>query len=265
MLIFEEEGIRQSFKIILNTRGIIINTKGLLSSSYKEAYSRLYHEINSVRLTNKFIQTEFVIDNVVLYFDDNDEANVISNLISLGKSNIEKLISYINQDSFEVNINEIDLEQLEHDVMSNRFNRERTQISYEPVDKAEKSQVGMSNAATLEHIINMRLKAMEGGQQQQVPTMQQKPTQSPPQMQSLAVPPPVDASCFSFYVYIKGKQQGPYDEKMFATLVQYGLIKADTPVWKEGMLQWQNANTVPETMKFFQQMDNKVPPPPPMD
>lgn len=263
MLIFEEEGIRQSFKIILNTRGIVIKTKGLLSS-YKEVYSRLYHHVNTIRVTNKFIQTEFVIDNVVLNFGDNDEAKIISNLISLGKSNIEGLIRYINQDSFEVDINEIDLEQLEHDVMSNRFNREYSQTSYEPVDKAEKTQVGISNAATLEHMVNMRLKAMGVGQQE-VPAMQQKTTQSPSQMQTPAAPPPIGASCFSFYAYIEGKQQGPYDEKQFATLVQYGQIKADTPVWKEGMLQWQNANTVPETMIFFQRMNNQVPPPPPID
>lgn len=257
MLIFEEEGIKQSFKIILNARGIVIKTKGLFSS-YKEVYSKLYSEVYSIKLTNKFIQTEFVIDNVVLYFGDNDEAEIIKNLIFLGKSNTEGLISYINLDTFEVNINEIDLEQLEHDTMSKRFDRASPQTPYEPVNKTEKSQVGMSQAGTLEHIINMKLKTMGIGHQQ-APSMQQQTTQAP------AVPPPFETSCFSFYAYLDGKQQGPYDEKQFAAFVQYGLIKADTPVWKEGMPEWQKANTVPETMIFFQQTNNNVPPTPPMD
>ena len=260
MLIFEEEGIRQSFKIILNTRGIVIKTKGLLSS-YKEVFSKLYHEVNSIKLTNKFIQTVFIIDNVVLNFDDNDEAEIISNLITLGKSNIEGLINYINQDTFEVDINEINLEQLEHDVMSNRLGRAHLKTSNEPVEEAEKSHVGMSQAATLEHIVNMRLKAMGAGQQQ-APAMEQKTTQAPVQIEAPTVPPPFEASCFSFYAYLDGKQQGPFDEKQFSAFVQYGLIKANTPVWKEGMPKWQNANTVSETMIYFQQKDNKVPPPP---
>lgn len=130
----------------------------------------------------------------------------------MGKSNKERLISYINQDTFEANINEIDLEQLEHDVMSNRFDMANPQTLYEPLGKAEKSQVGMSQAGTLEHIINMKLKAMRG--LQQAPAMQQQTIQTP------AVPPPFEASRFSFYIYLEEKQQDPYDEKQFAAFVQ---------------------------------------------
>lgn len=59
MLIFEEEGIKQSFKIILNARGIVIKTKGLFSS-YKEVYSKPYHEVYTIKLTSKIIQTELL-------------------------------------------------------------------------------------------------------------------------------------------------------------------------------------------------------------
>ena len=115
MLIFEEEGIKKSFKIIINTKGIIIKTKGLLSSSYNEVYSKLFHEVNSITLNNKILQTEFVIDNITLYFNDNDEANIVSKLIALGKSNTEILLRYIGVDTQHVDICDIELDDLTSD------------------------------------------------------------------------------------------------------------------------------------------------------
>lgn len=263
MLVFEEDGIKKSFKIILNTRGVILKTKTLWATSYKEVYSRLYHEVRSIKLTSKIVQTEFIIDDNVLYFDDSDEAEIINGLISLGKTNIERLIYYIGEDTCEVDIDEIDLEEVEGDVYSNRFNRSYSRpSSSEPIGSADSSRVGMSASATLDHIIAMRMKAMGVGQQSQQSAPQQ--AQAAPIVQTPAGPPPIGGGCFSFYAFIEGKQQGPYDEKQFGNLVQYGLVNANTPVWKEGMAQWQNANTVPETMKFFQQGNGMTPPPPPI-
>ena len=260
MLIFEEEGIKKSFKIIINTKGIIIKTKGLLSSSYNEVYSKLFHEVNSITLNNKILQTEFVIDNITLYFNDNDEANIVSKLIALGKSNTEILIRYIGVDTQHVDICDIELDDLDDDVSTNRFNRTYLQ---EVASPAGVSNVGMSPESTLDHIISMRLKAMGTEQNQQTSSLQHSAVQAPPQMQVGTVPPSIGSSCFSFYAHIEGKQQGPYDEKQFGNLVQYGLVDANTPVWKEGMTQWQNANTVPEMMKFFQPVNNMDTPPPP--
>ena len=271
MLIFEEEGIKQSFKIILNTKGVVIKIKKLLSPSYKEVFSKLYHEVDSVRLTNRIIQTEFVIDGISLNFDNSEEAGIISNLIILGKTNTERLINYIGQDIHEVNINKIDLEDVEDNVSANRFNRTYPHALSDPI-AAGNSQVGMSPSATLDHIISMRLKSMGESVQQvsvQETPIQQTPVQPVPEqeptIQAPAAPPPIGVIKFSFYAYIEGKQQGPYDEKQFANLVQYGLVDANTPVWKEGMSQWKDASSVPETMKFFQQKNSMIPPPPPMD
>jgi hypothetical protein len=213
------------------------------------------------------IQTEFIIDGNVLYFDNSEEAEIINGLISLGKTNIERLIHYIGEDTCEVDIDEIDFEEVEGDVYSNRFNRSYSRSSAsEPIGagSADSYRVGMSASATLDHIIAMRMKSMGVGQQSQQSVSQQSQTQAAPVTQTPAGPPPIGGSCFSFYAFIEGKQQGPYNEKQFGNLVQYGLVNANTPVWKEGMAQWQNANTVPETMKFFQQGNGMTPPPPPI-
>lgn len=253
MVIFEEVGLKQSFKIILNTKGIIIRTKGILSDKYKETYSKLYQEINDVFLEDKFFQTKFIIDHITLNFDSNNNANIISNLIALGKTNTERLIYYIGEDGLERDIEGIDLDELMDDVSANRFNRANPAKSM-PIKGDTASEVEMSATATLNHIIDMRMKAM-GLDQQQSANAHQVAQPAPPR------PPVIGVSCFSYYAYIEGKQQGPYDEKQFGALVDYGLIKDNTPVWKEGMHQWQNASAVPETMKFFM---NNTPPPPPV-
>ena len=119
---------------------------------------------------------------------------------------------------------------------------------------AEKTKADTSTAATLDYLIAMRLKAALDNsnattQQAQEPTG----------------PPPINVAEFSFYAYIEGKQQGPYNEKQFANLVQYGLVDAMTFVWTEGMPQWQRAGMVEGTRKFFPQTGNITPPPPPID
>ncbi len=42
-----------------------------------------------------------------------------------------------------------------------------------------------------------------------------------------------------------GKQQGPYAEEQFRTLVAQGVVAADTLVWSEGMSGWQQAGDIP--------------------
>jgi hypothetical protein len=42
-----------------------------------------------------------------------------------------------------------------------------------------------------------------------------------------------------------GKQQGPYPEQQFRTLVTQGVVAADTLVWSAGMSGWQRAGDIP--------------------
>jgi hypothetical protein len=49
----------------------------------------------------------------------------------------------------------------------------------------------------------------------------------------------------SWFYASEGKQQGPYAEQQFRTLVARGMVRADTFVWSEGMSDWQRAGDFP--------------------
>ena len=264
MLVFEEEGIKQSFKIILNTKGMIIKTRGIFSTSYKDVYSRPYREISNIHLINKFIQTVFVLDGITLNFSDNADATLISRLVTLGKMNTDRLVECIGPDYRSVDLHHLTLEEVEDKISLEQFNSTTPGKQTQQKNEDDIYRVGESPAATLTHILNMRLKAAEADRKTQDSAPQQTPA-PPPIAQEPTTPPPISAGCFSFYAYIEGKQQGPYDEKQFGNLVRYGLVNADTPVWKEGMDKWQKASTVAETKVFFRAPGNATPPPLPID
>ena len=69
-------------------------------------------------------------------------------------------------------------------------------------------------------------------------------------------PPPIPAT-LQFYAAIDGKQAGPYGMEQLTELIAAGTINAQTNVWKKGMTDWANANTVPELASLF----NNMPPP----
>ena len=50
-----------------------------------------------------------------------------------------------------------------------------------------------------------------------------------------------------YYIVINGQKAGPFPE---SELLNHGLT-ANTPVWCEGMADWQNASTVPALAHFF--------------
>lgn len=260
MVIFEEEGLKRSFKIILNSRGVIIMTKGFMATVYKESYSKLYHEVGYMSIDEKFMITEFTIDNFKIIFDSASDAVKIKDLITLGKNNYERLLDYIGADTKEIDLDNLDEDDLNDDVTINRFNRSNPQTTNTQADSPA-SEVGMSSTATLDYILQQRMKKMGANNQPQPVAEPQPKAATPP---SLSTPPPIGLNCFSFYAYFEGKQQGPYDEKQFKALVDYGLVNSDTPVWKEGMAQWQKASDVPETQRFFTTGLPGVPPPPPL-
>lgn len=121
MLIYEENGIKQSFKIILSSGGIVVKTHGAFSSSYNEVYSRQYDKIKYLRVSHKFLITEFVIGNALLKFENEQAAKIIKILIELGKTNPSALLSYVGEDDIEKNINDINVDDLENYADKNRF------------------------------------------------------------------------------------------------------------------------------------------------
>lgn len=260
MIIFEEEGLKRSFKIILNSRGVIIMTKGFMATVYKESFTKLYHEVVNMSVDEKFMITDFTIDNFKITFSSATDAMKVKNLITLGKNNYEHLLNYIGADTNEKDLDKIDEDDLNDDVTLNRFNRSNPNTS-SPLSDGPSSEVGMSSSATLDYILQQRLKKISEKDQPKPAAEPQPKAATPP---SLSTPPPIGMNCFSFYAYFEGKQQGPYDEKQFKALADYGLVNGDTPVWKEGMAQWQKASTVPETKRFFAVGQPGVPPTPPM-
>ena len=108
MLLHEEIGFTQNFKITLTLEGVIIETHGAWSEIYKEVYSNYYSNVRSVRINNKFLFTEFFIDDrkdLVLNFDDENDANTIKMLIDIGKRNPGALHELIGDNNQVINLN----------------------------------------------------------------------------------------------------------------------------------------------------------------
>ena len=72
-----------------------------------------------------------------------------------------------------------------------------------------------------------------------------------------AAPPPIPVS--TYYVAIDGKQNGPFDMATLGQMVTTGTLTKETLVWKQGMANWQRADSVSELIQLFTN-NNSVPP-----
>lgn len=73
-------------------------------------------------------------------------------------------------------------------------------------------------------------------------------------------PPPVPQS--NYWIAINGQQSGPYTFVQLQQLILSGKMNAQTHVWKEGMVNWEQAGLVLEISRLF---TNATPPPPPVN
>ncbi len=81
------------------------------------------------------------------------------------------------------------------------------------------------------------------------------------QNQQNTPPPPPPVS--QYFIAVNGAQQGPYDDNTFRGMIQSGVVKKETVIWKNGMAGWLPAGQVPELAAFFNTMPPPMPPPPP--
>jgi hypothetical protein len=79
--------------------------------------------------------------------------------------------------------------------------------------------------------------------------------------QGMSAPPPPPQ--MQFHVSFDGQSSGPYDMQQLQQLVQQGRLTPQTHVWKQGMAQWETADSVPECVQLFQSQSAPPPPPPP--
>lgn len=78
-----------------------------------------------------------------------------------------------------------------------------------------------------------------------------------PNTAGAAVPPPVPVS--AYHVAINGAAAGPFDLTALKQLALTGQLTAQTLVWKPGMKQWQNAETVEELKPVLSQLPPELP------
>lgn len=145
MVIYEEEGIKQSFRIILSLDGIIIKTHGALSETFREVYSRTYDEADPVRMEGGFLITDFNIGPINLKFDDEDCAKAIKLLIEAGRVNPQMLVELIGRNDEERSLEEMELTRLENYLDMNRFASRRGRTpraaSHAPIPAAPRAEV----------------------------------------------------------------------------------------------------------------------------
>ena len=67
--------------------------------------------------------------------------------------------------------------------------------------------------------------------------------------QSNSVPPKVPTS--TYFVAKDGNPTGPYEISQLATLIASGEFTKESLVWKQGMQEWQKAETITELNKLF--------------
>ena len=85
----------------------------------------------------------------------------------------------------------------------------------------------------------------------QIPRMMNTAMGGAQQPASQTPPPIAQAAGLQLYASINNAQAGPFTESEFATLIQKGLVNANTMVWKPGLSTWVTANQVPEVGKML--------------
>lgn len=73
------------------------------------------------------------------------------------------------------------------------------------------------------------------------------------------VPPPVPTS--AYHVAVNGQPTGPFDINALKQMAASGQLKAESLVWKAGMVDWAKAETVEELKNV---LSNAIPPVPPI-
>ncbi len=232
MLIFEEDGIKQSFKITLTLEGVIIETHSAWSEIFKEVYSNYYSNVRSVRINFKFLFTEFFIDDradLVLNFDSETDANTIKLLIEIGKRNPQALLELIGNNNQVIDLGDTD------------FDEDR-----------------LNELAKRQHFFAPQPLKQQQPATQQFVAVPPLPSPSTPTTGFGSPPPP---PVFSFYALIDNVQRGPYNETQFKRLVDNDLASGDTLVWAEGMLDWQPAREVKMMARIFPKKQLAATPP----
>ncbi|UOE39189.1 SPFH domain-containing protein [Chryseobacterium oryzae] len=65
-----------------------------------------------------------------------------------------------------------------------------------------------------------------------------------------SAPPPLPSSA-QYFVAVNGQQTGPFTIEQLLPLVQNGSLSATTQVWKNGMANWDSANSLDELKNLF--------------
>lgn len=78
------------------------------------------------------------------------------------------------------------------------------------------------------------------------------------QQQNNVVPPPLNQP-MAYYVAVNGQQSGPYNDVALKQMIQQGMLKPDSLIWKQGMPQWSPASSVPEVAAMFTQGPPPIP------
>ncbi len=94
--------------------------------------------------------------------------------------------------------------------------------------------------------------------QNQNQNQNQQQNQAPQNTQS--APPPLPQTMKKYHVVLEGNQRGPLSTDEIKGLIQAGNFTQTTMVWKEGLPQWQTANTIDEVNALF----GSIPPPLPI-
>lgn len=78
---------------------------------------------------------------------------------------------------------------------------------------------------------------------------------APPSPPPLPETPPVQ-----YYIAVKGRRQGPYDDKKIRHNIQNGKIKPYLLMWRQGLEEWAKAADIPELAPLFRAEPPPVPP-----
>jgi len=74
------------------------------------------------------------------------------------------------------------------------------------------------------------------------------------------VPPPIPA--VTYYVAVNGQATGPFDIATLTQMIVTGALIKESLVWKQGMIEWVKADSVPELQALF---THNIPPIPPAE
>ncbi|MCW3122950.1 MAG: putative virion core protein (lumpy skin disease virus)-like protein [Flavipsychrobacter sp.] len=79
---------------------------------------------------------------------------------------------------------------------------------------------------------------------------------APMQQAAGAMPPPLSVPA-QYFTGVDGKQAGPFDSTQIQQMIQSGVIKRDSLMWKAGMAAWSAASGISELTPYF----DAAPPP----